>query len=366
MLEPIKKGKLAQRDYGYLNARVRAMSSALFNREGYQKLLELSDVKSMFSFLLDSEYGQDLREAEQKVAGTVSRIETFEIGLEANFHRVLGRLREMLDGEARKLFDLLLWKWDLQNIKTILRYKQIKASAGSFSQDFTFTGNLSRPQLDELSKADDVDAVINQLIAWGIDFVVPLLELSGERFGTQQNLVQENNLDKLYFAYMLKCSRKRNANYRVVNESFKAEIDKVNLMTALRLVDYQVDLERAKNFFIPGGDKIQEEHFDKLIGCRSLDDAFTYLERFSLRKIFESRKGLYDRIKDVAVYERCLEENIAGQLYRLYRRDMLGFGVILGYLRLKYDELLNLRIIGRAKEFGMPDEITRGELILVT
>jgi vacuolar-type H+-ATPase subunit C/Vma6 len=45
--------------------------------------------------------------------------------------------------------------------------------------------------------------------------------------------------------------------------------------------------------------------------------------------------------------------------------DPLGFNVLMTYLKLKYNEMINLRIIIRTVEFGIPLEIANRELILV-
>ncbi len=362
----LRQAKTGNDDYGYLNARVRAMSSALFKNEDYQKLLELDNIKDIFSFLQDSGYGSDLDEAEKKYGAVMPQIEVYERGLEKNFHRILNKLRLMLDGEARTLFDLLLGKWDVQNIKVILRGKHYRLTPPLIIKDLTFSGNLTRETLELLAQAENVNAVIDQLIEWGVKYVNPLKEVCKQPVGGRRLLQDmERVLDKSYYAELLKRSKKKRRNFKIVHELVTEEIDKLNIMTALRLVKAQVPLEEGKDYFIPGGHKVQVKQYLRLLESETLEDAFDYLKKLTYQTVLETRCKLYEKIKDVSVFERSLEEHLAKRLYRVYRQDMLGFGVIMGYLRFKFDELLNLRIIGRAKEFGMPDDITRGEIILV-
>ena len=365
MVELIKKNRLAQRDYGYINARVRAMSSALMRREEYQKLLELDDIKAICSSLASSDYAFDLKVAEEKYGAFLEQIEVYEKALEENFLRLLEKLRSMLDGEALVLFNLLLEKWDVQNIKTILRYKHVHADPSLILKDLACPGNLTRQVLEKLANAEDTATVIEQLIAWGIEYASPLKEVYEKVAGAQRYLLLECSLDKTYYAQLLKRTDKGRKNYALVAKAVRDEIDMSNVMIGLRLVRAGVSAQDCEPYFIPGGHRIKAEQFDALVKSANLKEAFDCLRRFSFQQVLDSRWDLYEKIKDLSVFERSLDEQITRRLYREFRRDMLGFGVILGYLRLKATEIVNLRIIGRAKEFGMPEEITRGELILI-
>ena len=50
---------------------------------------------------------------------------------------------------------------------------------------------------------------------------------------------------------------------------------------------------------------------------------------------------------------------------RLYLGDPLGIDIVVGYLTLKYNEVVNLRLIARSKLLGLPRDLVRKEMVVV-
>ena len=61
--------------------------------------------------------------------------------------------------------------------------------------------------------------------------------------------------------------------------------------------------------------------------------------------------------------ERFLESVWIERACRLFRQDLLGMAVPLGFVWRKYSELVNLRLLARGALFRMPASAVRLELV---
>ena len=96
------------------------------------------------------------------------------------------------------------------------------------------------------------------------------------------------------------------------------------------------------------------------------EKVLAWLERLLVVKDdFAVRVELYKKLDDVSVFERFFGVHMLAELRSQAMGDPLGFTVLMSYLKLKYNELVNLRIIVRSVEFGLPQDIVKQELAFV-
>ena len=104
-------------DYGFLNARVRGMSSALLTAQFYDQVLAVEGTEALVDALLNSNYGPSLRET---IASGV-RLEAVELGLRRSLHRTFTKVLALAPDPARRLLQVQLRYWDVLNILTLCR-----------------------------------------------------------------------------------------------------------------------------------------------------------------------------------------------------------------------------------------------------
>jgi len=110
-------------DYGYINARMRGMKSRLLSHRALDDLIMKPDLESLIADLENSPYREDIIEAKGKAAG----IDCIENALRQNFIRTFRKIQgfSKQEVEAGQYIGIFLHRWDVQNIKTILRGKNI-------------------------------------------------------------------------------------------------------------------------------------------------------------------------------------------------------------------------------------------------
>ncbi len=70
-----------------------------------------------------------------------------------------------------------------------------------------------------------------------------------------------------------------------------------------------------------------------------------------------------EAIPDLPAFERTLEADLVRRAAHRYRQEPVGVAMAFSFLFMKYAESLDLRVIARGKEFGMPAQVLKGEMI---
>ena len=127
MKAPAKKrryaGSSVKARYAYSTARVHAMKVKLFPQETYTKLLVMA-LPELARFIEESEYKTEVDELARTHSGT----DLIEFATHLNLARTFVKLTEMTMGEPHDLIVEYLRRWDIREIKTILRGKLYGAS----------------------------------------------------------------------------------------------------------------------------------------------------------------------------------------------------------------------------------------------
>jgi V/A-type H+-transporting ATPase subunit C len=336
-------------DYGYINARIKAMRSRLLDPGTFGELLASRDFAAFWQVLGSSPYGKELEEESSRGGLTLQSLET------ALRRRLVATVRKLLAisaGRPRELVEISLRRWDLLNLKTIVRAKRAGGTQSEVEENLLPAGTLTETRLKELWRQDSVESIALTLATWQDPFSAPLREHASEEDLTLLDL----SLDRFHFADALARCRGRDYNSRRVRGMLQSELDAVNALTALRLTGSESTKRDPMTFFIEGGTDVSLALFEKIVHSRSLaagwqEVAGAFGERFEAP---QSASEAQDRL------ERLLSRRVA----RWYGGNPLSIDVALGYIWLLYGEIINLRLIARAKSLAIPPDRLQKELTL--
>jgi V/A-type H+-transporting ATPase subunit C len=339
-------------DYGYINARVKAMKSRLLPRETLYELLGARDLAALTDTLGATAYGKDLSEALTHASG----LSAIEEGLRRNLCHTTAKLLEIADGKPGELLGVILERWDLENIKTVLRGKHTRLSRDEILSGVVPAGRLDETRMAELAGAEDSKAVADMLATWHSPFARPLTRALSA-YAQDNNLANlELALDRSYVSAGLETIMKGDRNAAILRAILKEQIDALNFGTALRLRGEALEEGVLKGFWIAGGEEILERHFLALARAENFPQALAQAP-LSFR--------LAEKPEDEEAFERARSRALALKCARLYRGDPLMINVSIGYLWMKTIEVTNLRLIGRGKAYGLPQPEIEKELLLL-
>jgi V/A-type H+-transporting ATPase subunit C len=285
--------------------------------------------------------------------------------LKDNMVRTFQKVMSVSNDEARRLLTTLLGRWDLFNIKTIIRGKHMNFPDEVIIDSLIAVGQLTQVDAEELAKQVGVKGVVDTLATWGLPFAVPLRETLPEYNESADLSLLELALDRYYYQWAAKRLKGRRANVTLARTFLGTQVDTINLLTCLRLLNSDLPPEDAARFFLSGGMRVSEGLFTDLASMSDVDEVFQRLKRTPFGRSLEEVALAYIEKGSISVFERALEDYLFRAAFATGKGDPLGVGISISYLWAKANEVTNMRIVVKGVSVGMPVERMREELIIV-
>lgn len=335
--------KIFPGNYAYVTARVKAKKPQLLPKEAYARLLAM-DVHEIARFLQEGRYRKEVDE----LAGRYSGARLVEMATRLNLARTYVQIRGFCTGELEKMVQLFLQRYDVYNIKTILRGKFARLPSEEILEQLVPAGALGTEELEGLTRLGSLDDVVERL---SDTLYGPVLKESLQK--DSSNLAElENEVEKRYYAALVHTVDASIEPNRAFLGFLKREIDLLNLKTALRL---RVDEVDAPELFVAGGSEVHEERFKRWLRAGS-DEIASDVGALSFgRGLGELvKRGLERRELNaiIAVLDKALIQGASG----FSSRYPLSVLPVVDYLLRKRRETDNLRIIALGKRAGLPPE----------
>ena len=349
-------------DYGYINARMRGMKSRLLSHRALDDLILKPDLESLIADLENTPYRDDIIEAKGRSVGIVC----IETALRQNFIRTFRKIQDFSKQgpEAAQYIGIFLHRWDVQNIKTILRGKNIHATTDEILECLVPAGELDEVTLKELLRQPDVRAVIDLLATWKIRYAKPLTASFAEFGKTRDLAILECALDRFYYTDALAAVSAPTYNNNLIRNLLAFEIDVVNVRTVLRMVRDHVDPADAERYLVGGGKEFDERKLRHLLSLRTIDEVVNALVATRYRFLASVPESAI-RTQKISVIEKELERFLIRKGVGAFLLDPLSVGSVIGYFWAKYNEITNIRIISRCKTADFPVEHLKEELVYV-
>jgi len=344
----------------YVNARIRGMKSRLFIRQDFITLMAKPDLDAVVAELEKSPYEKDIEQASVNFSG----IRCIEEALRRNLTRTYRLILALVQGERfEPCVTHFLNRWDVHNIKTILRGKHIHSSTEEIQECLMPAGELDEVTLREMSRREDIRAVIDLLAMWGSAYSRPLSRAYSEYLQERDLKVLEHELDRFYFEHALKSMEKRGYEYRLVRDVLSCEIDITNLKTVLKILRERPLLDEPRRLLLGGGRDLLLDDLLGLLDASSLDEAIVSLERTPYRFLphLVAEGGPFS----LSTIEKQLDNYLTRQGIDALKGDPLSAAIPFGYIWAKLNETKNIRVIARCKTAGLAGEDLMEELVYV-
>jgi V/A-type H+-transporting ATPase subunit C len=348
-------------DWGYINARIRGMKSRLLDKRALDNLVLQPDLESLIADLEKTAYKPDIIEAKVQYSGVLC----IEYALRKNFVRTFRNILKFArEEEAERYITIFLHRWDVQNIKTILRGKNIHITNEEILDCLVPAGELDEATVIELVRQPDVRAVIDMLATWQIVYAKPLTEEYPAFAESGDLALLECALDEYYYENALEQVKRPSYNNGLIRNILSSEIDVVNIRTILRMIRDHIDPGEAKKFLISGGKEFDQRQIDHLLTLHSIEEVVEQLKKTPYRFLANVPPSAL-RTQKISVIEKQLEKYLVHQGVSAFMGDPLSVASVIGYFWAKYNEITNIRIISRCKTADFPVEQLKEELVYV-
>lgn len=348
-------------EYDYVNARIKGMKSRLLAPPVFESLILKPDVESIIAELENTPYKQEIEKATVQYSG----IKCIEVALRKDFANTFRKiLGFMKGGESETYINILLSRWDIQNIKTILRGKNIHMTSAEIVECLVPAGQLDDTTLIELIKQPDVKAVIDLLATWGIEYAKPLTRNFKEYSEKRDLTVLEYAIDKFYYENALEKLGEDSYDDRILLDMITTEIDVTNIKNVLKMIRDKIEIEEAETFLIKGGITLNIEKLLSMLRSGTLEGAIKVLDATPYKFLSELPADVF-KTEKVSVFEKELEKYLIKRGISRFLGDPLSIAVAVGYVWAKYNEITNIRIIARCKTADITEKEIREELFYV-
>ncbi|MHC1569241.1 MAG: V-type ATPase subunit [Candidatus Syntropharchaeia archaeon] len=314
--------------YLYLNARISAKEGRCIKPVELEEMITSPSVEDMLSVLEGTEYGKYIQNS-------------LERGLNAYFGELHAEIFEIIPKKVKKAFTFLIRKWDVYNIKTILRC----IYAGESPPEPIPVGEIEEEKMREIAESSDIEEVVS-LIKDHYD-----LTQAFEKYKNSKNLLfLEGAIDRIFMEETLKkILQTKKKELWVLRDYFTTLIDLTNLKIFLRAKIDGVKIKDIEEFLIEGG-TISE----RLI--KNFDD----LEFEEIASQLEETPYYHLLIDNIEEYEKAFDEFRIRMGKEISTTHPFGIAPLIGFFCKKEEEIRNIRAIYRAKEAGLlPEEIRK-------
>lgn len=336
-------------DYGYVNARIRARLSGLLKPEDYDRLLSAEDTNALVRLLRETPYGPSLPASD-------GGAEAILLGIRKHLEKTVSEVLGFSDGEPGELFRIILGRWDVQNILTLLRGKMRGLPAEEIAGDLVPVGSLDNTRLSELLKEESPSDILDRLASWNISLPIKITrELT--RFVRAGDLPSAEF--HLYEGYLSWANERLGAreNQGMVRELLDSLADTRNIIGVLIYLKNGVKpLGRVR--FLPGG-KLKPHQLRKLERCETYEEGVGAMRGTLYKEAFPRPDT------PLAEAERRMEAKaLRFALSKRVHSDPLGIGIGLSFLKAQETEAVNLRTIALGVAYGADRREIRAALII--
>jgi len=335
-------------EYDYGNARLRAMKSRLLSSEQLLNLAEVENIELLLSDLSNTPYQRSVDVAIVRAFGfeRITRV------LQHHLIETAAKMRRFYSGTSAELISLILTRYDIHNLKAILRGLSQHVLPAQIVAALLPIGELEHSNLMQLVATERPRTVIDLLASMRFMIATPLIKLRSQKANATV-AEMELCLEQWYFDYAAETLESLNETDSALAQALLVEADLINLLAALRFVHApherqymmeQLQISNLNQLFVRAG-KLSYQVLEELAQSDGMQIAVEHLRSTVYSEAVSESLERYLKSKLLSEFERGLQRYRTWTLSRHIIKDPLGIGVPLGYLVLKENEIRNLRAI---------------------
>ncbi len=333
--------------YPYTYARVSVMKSLLLKEEDYHRLTKMG-LSEIIGFLQNSQY----REAINALAVSYSGVDLLERALNQHLVDTWNKLKRISPDEVDMMIDAYLQRFDLYNLKTILR--SIHAQDKDEAQSLLIpAGSISEARLHDLLALDTVPEFLSKLSSMKISS--PKIAQAAQNFSQSRSIIEiENALEQYYYDYLVGFTQLIPSRGELFRNFLEDDIETQNILTTLRLQRAGFDTQKIAPFLLG----IPSRLVKSLLADKSTD------AQLALLRDRLSEEGALTFPHSLTIVELDLERSLLKRTKTMLRQKPLSVDVILGYMFAKEIEVKNLKMMLRSRQLNLDNEFVEQQLII--
>ena len=344
-------------NFAYACTRVKAKKRFLLSREIYSRMLVM-DVHEIGRFLGETQYREEMTRFGSRYTGA----NLVEVAVTRSLGDTYSTILSFTTGHLREMVRDYLKRWDMYNVKTILRGKTTKVKdediidtlvpAGAFSEDY-LKSFIAMGSIEEIMEAFSKEPSLR---------ITP--ELVREVVDSGRLATLEDHLDRSFYADLLKVVKRTDKADALLNQFIKREVDVTNIKVLLKLKAERIPEDQIAKYMIPGGMEYDIDRLRSLAAVESVGPIFEDLERSSMYEGMKDAIERYKTEKRLSGMTIALDKTLIGASEKFAHFYPLSVLPIVNYMIRKKAEVDNIRIIARGKQADLSSKVIEGLLVV--
>jgi len=337
--------------YTYPNARVRARTGRLFTEKEFSEIVESQNIEEVKNYL-------------RSVPDYAKYIDLYplEKALDTQLAETYDLIARITPDNSKDVFKLLLKKWDIKNIKSIIIAKKANLNTEETLNLIVPFGGLT-DKLDSLIEAATVTDVLNALE--GTEYPKILEDAIPIYNETGLLLPLEASLDQYLLKNLLRASATpEDDNTSLLHNYIGTMVDAANIKVIIRAKADNLKYEDIEAYMISDGYQIREWKLKELMEAEDVAGVVNGLEGTDYAPMLSDAMTDYTETNSMASFENALDSHVSKTAKTISLKNQFGIGPIIGFLNRKENEVKNLKIIARGKrEEGFSTSMIKEMLI---
>ena len=327
--------------YSAVNTKVRALESKLLTEEQFLRLLETKNYEDAFKYLKGETHYKDV--LYEYDAEDVHRGE-LEVILKRHYTDIFKKLSHYFSSDYKKLFRILYMKYEIEDLKIIIRGKYINKDAEYIKSLICYESALSNIDYNELISSRTLEETVEKLKGTKYyDFINPLIPHI-EKEGLFRI---EMALDFVYYSTLRKFIKKLDKeDGEVIKKINGITSDLLNIQWILRGKKfYNLPPEEILNYTIYDSDKLKMDKLKSLCYAKDLNEFYDLIETLPYGKVFvETKDSEYLLEKEMLVYLRSAYKKLA-------KKNPVSISIVLSFLEVYLLEIRDVISIIENKRY---------------
>ncbi|MBD3203611.1 hypothetical protein GF327_04910 [Candidatus Woesearchaeota archaeon] len=347
----VQKLKFSLNAYAY--ARVSAMSAKLLKAAEYRMLLKMK-IAEIARFLEESEYKKEV----DMYAIEYEGVSLVERAVSQNLANTFRKILRMSDETMQIILNNYLKKWDIENIKTIIRAKQSDMKNNQIIDLLVPAGCLDKNRFTGLLIENEPEQI---LIKSGIIDMKYFKEALDVLKHTGNMFYLENQLDKYYYDQLILLSEKIPSGGAGFKNLILTEIDLLNIKN---LFDFKkTGQKNIEKYIFYSGLKLNRALLNEMIAAGNLDELSAIVKKSAYKKIVSDAQNNYSKDSFLIGIEMESEKLRLRKAKDMSQLSPISVNKILSYMLRKEIERKNLIKIIKSKQIDLAEDIIKKQII---
>lgn len=339
--------------YAASYGRMMALKGNLLSESDFKRLVETQSINDAIVMLGDMGYDGLLDQRESLDDKEIQH--TLEQDLITSHIKIFS----FLSGNPLKFANLLMQRFELTNLKTILRVLISSSSAETATPFILRLGKFQSLPIDELLATQSMEECIEALKNTPYE---DASKRAYEVYNSDQNLFSmEVALELDYYNRFIKSLKF--FNDKSLSQIIGIEIDAKCISWALRFrYNYKLKPEKIFQYMVAGRWQFSDKLFWDVISSDDIEGTISALSSSPYRRLFSSiGRSDNDIIEQIEI---LLQQDLYQKARSWFLKYPLRISVLLAYLLLKESEVHDLIAIIYGKLFDIPQERIERYLII--